>query len=202
MINKYADFLARKTPLAMASGFDPKSLPDHLFDFQQACVSFCIKQGRAGLYLDTGLGKTRCQLEWAAQSAHASNGRALILTPLAVAKQMEREALALGYEARVIREQADAGPGINICNYDRIEKLDADDFGAVSLDESSILKSFGGKEWDDAFGGLKPFIHQLANHGPDMRDALIGQVEPDFTGNQLGDVFLLHAHTPRHNLLR
>lgn len=142
---EYAQFLANKTPMAMASGFDPKPLPDHLFDFQQACVDFCIKQGRAGLYLDTGLGKTRCQLEWASQSAQASNGRALILTPLAVAKQMEREALALGYEARVIREQLDAGPGINICNYDRLEKLDVDDFGAVSLDESSILKSFGGK---------------------------------------------------------
>lgn len=145
MKNTYSEFLAGKAPRPMASGIKSSTLPDHLFDFQKACVDFCINQGRAGLYLDTGLGKTRCQLEWASQTAKASNGRALILTPLAVAKQIEREALALGYEARVIREQSDAGPGISICNYDRLEKLDVDEFGAVSLDESSILKSFGGK---------------------------------------------------------
>lgn len=141
----YQEFLARKAPRAQSSGFEPSSLPDHLFDFQKECVAFCLRQGRAGLYLDTGLGKTRCQLEWAAQSAEKSNGKALLLTPLAVAKQIEREAKALGYEACVIREQSDARDGINICNYDRLDKIDADAFGAVSLDESSILKSFGGK---------------------------------------------------------
>lgn len=141
----YSDFLARKAPRAHASGFEPSSLPDHLFDFQQECVAFCLRQGRAGLYLDTGLGKTRCQLEWLAQSAERSNGKSLLLTPLAVAKQIEREAVALGYDARVIRDQSQARDGINIVNYDRLDKIDADQFGAVSLDESSILKSFGGK---------------------------------------------------------
>ena len=144
----YADFLARKAPRAMASGFEPRSLPDHLFDFQKECVAFALRQGRAGLYLDTGLGKTRCQLEWCAQAAEQSNGKALLLTPLAVAKQIEREARALGYDARVIREQSDARDGINICNYDRMDKIDADAYGAVSLDEASILKSFGGKTAD------------------------------------------------------
>lgn len=144
-MSDYQSFLATKTPRAQSSGFEPSAMPAHLFDFQQACVEFCIKQGRAGLYLDTGLGKTRCQLEWAAQSAAQSNGKALILTPLAVAKQIEREAKQLGYEARVIRDQSDAKDGINIVNYDRLDKIDADQFGAVSLDESSVLKSFNGK---------------------------------------------------------
>lgn len=144
----YAEFLARKAPRAQSSGFEPGPLPDHLFDFQKECVAFCLRQGRAGLYLDTGLGKSRCQLEWAAQSAEQSNGKALMLTPLAVAKQIEREARALGYEARVIRDQSEAKDGINICNYDRLEKLDVQEFGAVSLDESSILKSFGGRTSD------------------------------------------------------
>jgi hypothetical protein len=142
---EYAAFLAGKAPRAQVAGFEPEPLPDHLFDFQQHCVEFCIRQGRAGLYLDTGLGKTRCQLEWARQCAERSNGRALILTPLAVAKQIEREGQSLGYECRVIREQSEARDGVNICNYDRLDKLDSDAFGAVSLDESSILKSFGGK---------------------------------------------------------
>lgn len=142
---EYAAFLARKAPRAQSSGFEPSPMPDHLFDFQQAVVDFSIRQGRAGCYLDTGLGKTRVQLEWAAQCAKASNGKALILTPLAVAKQIEREGLELGYEARVVRDQSQVKDGINICNYDRLDKLDADQFGAVSLDESSVLKSFDGK---------------------------------------------------------
>lgn len=141
----YRDFLASKTPRAQSSGIEPAAPAKHLFDFQRACVDFAIRQGRAGLYLDTGLGKTRCQLEWAWQSLSAANGYALIMTPLAVAKQIEREAQMLGYDARVIRSQADAKPGINICNYDRLDKIEPDAFGVISLDESGILKSFGGK---------------------------------------------------------
>lgn len=141
----YSEFLASKAPAIQPSGFEPASLPDHLFDFQQACVEFAIRQGRTGLYLDTGLGKTRCQLEWADQCHKASNGMALLLTPLAVAKQIEREGQGLGYDCRVIRDQSEARAGINVCNYDRLDKIDPDAFGVVSLDESSILKSFGGK---------------------------------------------------------
>lgn len=145
MTDDYQSFLASKTPRAQATGIEPKPLPDHLFDFQAACVDFCLRQGRAGLYLDTGLGKTRCQLEWARQSAESANGKALILTPLAVAKQIEREGRELGYDVGVIRDQSEAKFAINICNYDRLDKIDHDAFGAVSLDESSILKSFNGK---------------------------------------------------------
>ncbi len=62
-----------------------------------------------------------------------------------MARQIEREGLALGYQCRVIRDQSEAGDGINICNYDRLDKLDPAAYGAVSLDEASILKSFTGK---------------------------------------------------------
>jgi superfamily II DNA or RNA helicase len=145
MKSDYSAFLAKKRPSAVAVGIDPPPLNPGLFDFQAACVDFALRQGRCGLYLDTGLGKTFCQLEWADKAMHASNGYALILTPLAVARQMEREAQARGYDARVIREQSEARPGINICNYDRMDKIDPDAFGVVSLDEASILKNFSGK---------------------------------------------------------
>ena len=182
-MSDYQSFLARKAPRAQASGFEPKSLPDHLFDFQKECVAFCLRQGRAGLYLDTGLGKTRCQLEWAAQSAEQSNGKALILTPLAVAKQIEREGRALGYEARVIRDQSEARDGINICNYDRLDKIDPDQFGAVSLDEASILKSFNGKTSGalvNAFAGHRFRLAATATPAPNDHMEL-GQ-QADFLG--------------------
>lgn len=169
MIPEYADFLARKAPRAQSSGVAPSAMPAHLFDFQQACVAFAVEQGRCGLFLDTGLGKTRCQLEWAAQAAAASNGRALILTPLAVARQIEREGLSLGYDVRVIREQSEAREGVNVVNYDRLEKIDPDWYGAVSLDESSVLKSFTGKTTRaliDSFSGHRFRMAATATPAP------------------------------------
>lgn len=131
----YAAFLASKAPRPQAVGIEPREMPAHLFDFQAECAAFALRRGRAAMFLDTGLGKTRIQLEWARQAADASNGRALLLTPLAVARQIEREGLSLGYQVRVIREQSEAGEGINVCNYDRLDKMEPDAFGAVSLDE-------------------------------------------------------------------
>lgn len=123
---------------------DVPALASHLFPFQREAVAFGLRAGSWGCFFDTGLGKTRTQLEWCAHASEASNGWALILTPLAVARQIEAEGRACGYTVRVIRSQADAGPGINICNYDRIHLIEPEAFGAISLDESSILKAFTG----------------------------------------------------------
>lgn len=141
----YAAFLASKAPRPSAVGIEPGPMHEALFDYQRAVTEFCVRQGRAALFLDTGLGKSACILEWSEQMARASNGYALILTPLAVAKQFEREAAKFGYEARVVRSDADVKPGINVCNYDRLDLLNPVRFGAVALDESSVLKSFTGK---------------------------------------------------------
>lgn len=142
----YADFLAAKAPRADARGLSRMPpLSAHLFDFQRHCVEFLLSAGSGGLFLDTGLGKTLVQLEYSEHARQASNGMALILTPIAVAKQIEREARKFGYDARVIRDQSEAREGINICNYDRMHLIDPRAFGSVTLDEGSILKSFGGK---------------------------------------------------------
>ena len=159
----YLDFLARKAPRAKASGVDPQPMPDCLKAFQAETTAFAVRQGSAALFLNTGLGKTRCQLEWARQCAEASNGRALVLTPLAVARQFEREGLALGYDVRVIRSGDDAGPGINICNYDRLDLLRPEQFGAVALDESSILKSFTGATTRALIEFLRPHRFRLCS---------------------------------------
>ena len=142
MNNEYKNFLASKAPRAAEFGLTPNPMPDHLFDYQRDCVAFAIKQGRSALFLDTGLGKTACMLEWASQCV--GDGMAIILTPLAVARQIEREGIRWGYDIRVIRDQSEAKPGINVCNYDRLDKLDCEKFEAVVLDESSILKSLHG----------------------------------------------------------
>lgn len=155
--DSYLAFLEAKAPKAVERGFEPGPMPSHLFGHQAACIEHNIRCGSGGLFLDTGLGKTPCELEWARQCAEKSNGRALILTPLAVARQIEREGLRWGYQIRVIRDQSEAGEGINVCNYDRLDKLDPQEFGAVALDESSILKSFTGKT-------TRALIEQFRDH--------------------------------------
>jgi len=154
----YGDFLASKAIRATERGLsDVPKMADHLFPFQRSCVDFSLRAGSAGNFLSTGLGKTACELEWSAHAAEASNGKALILAPLSVGWQIEKEAERWGYNARVIREQDEAKNGINICNYDRLDRLDPAAFGAVALDESSILKSFGGKT-------SRALIEAFANH--------------------------------------
>ncbi len=143
----YRALLARKALRVDSTGITKQQdvLAEHLFEYQKECVSFLLAIGRGGLFLDTGLGKTACELEWSRHASEATNGRALILTPLAVAAQIAREGERWGYDARVIRDKTESRHGIDICNYDRLDKLDLSSYGSVVLDESSILKSFAGK---------------------------------------------------------
>jgi hypothetical protein len=142
----YLEFLAGKTPAAIARGLSTTpALSSHLFGFQKHCVEFLLHVGSGGLFLDTGLGKTLVQLEYAEHARQASNGKALILCPLAVAHQIAKEGVKFGYPAHVIRDQSEAREGINVCNYDRLHLIDPSAFGVVTMDEASILKSFTGK---------------------------------------------------------
>lgn len=147
MSDDYSTFLARKVVAAPDLGvdIDDRDLHQDLFDFQRVCVRFALRKGRAALFLDTGLGKTRCQLEFCRHAIEKTGRPALILAPLAVAHQIDREGRSIGYDCRVIRDAAGVLPGINICNYDRLDLLNPAAFGCVSLDESGILRSFTGK---------------------------------------------------------
>jgi superfamily II DNA or RNA helicase len=142
----YRDFIASKALTAQSAGFKPSALPDRLFSHQRTAVDYALGKGRAALFLDTGLGKSGCEAVFANEAARETGKSAIILTPLAVAKQMQRECEAFGVEAKVIREDAeiDNSARVFIANYERLSKLDVSRFGAVVLDESSILKSFMG----------------------------------------------------------
>lgn len=145
-MDNYASFLAAKAPKAKASGLaELPTLHKEFKPHQRDVTAFALTQGRAGIYLDTGLGKSFVELEFCKHGGTATNGTSLLLTPLAVARQIEKEAKRFGYDARVVRDQSEVRDGINICNYDRLDKLDPDAFGCVALDEAGILKSFSGK---------------------------------------------------------
>ena len=139
----YAEFIASKAVVIPSAGVTIGSDDIHpmLFPFQRDMTVWALRKGRAAIFADTGLGKTFMQIEWARQIGVDT----LIIAPLAVARQTIREAAKLGVGARYVRDQSDVEPGISITNYEMIDHFDMNAFGAVVLDESSILKSLTSK---------------------------------------------------------
>ena len=143
----YEEFLKHKDFVTESSGFDieKSDLNPMLYDFQKDIVRWALKKGKADIFADCGLGKTPMQLSWAHQVHKHTGGMVLILTPLAVAEQTKREANKFGYDAKVVESQEECVPGINITNYEKLDRFVANKFIGVVLDESSILKSYSGK---------------------------------------------------------
>lgn len=139
----YERFLDKKSQLGGIDGFDPIAMPSTLFEFQQNLVEWALRKGRAAIFADCGLGKTPMQLTWADNVVRHTNKPVIIMTPLAVGAQTQREAEKFGIEAR--RSMAGVLPkGIVIVNYERLHHFDPNDFAGAVCDESSILKSFDG----------------------------------------------------------
>jgi superfamily II DNA or RNA helicase len=137
----YTSFIERKLSVVMPTGLaDVGSIAGPLFPHQEPLTRWALKRGRAAIFADTGLGKTRMQLAWADAVHRLAGHDVLILAPLAVAAQTVREGAEMGLVVTHCREAEDVRPGINITNYDRLHKFDASRFGAVVLDESSIIK--------------------------------------------------------------
>lgn len=139
----YEDFLRDKSQLDGDYGFEPVWLPDTMFDFQAAMVTWALRKGRAALLEDCGLGKGLQELVWLENVVRHTNGNVLLKAPLAVAAQLAREAEKFGIEAHYSRD-GKIKRGINITNYERLHLFDANDFTGSANDESSILKNFDG----------------------------------------------------------
>lgn len=137
----YEEFLAAKAHSVDAVPVPHGELAAHLFPFQRDLVAWALRRGRAAIFADTGLGKTAMQVEWA--RCVARHGRVLILAPLAVAEQTQREAARFGVDVAVRRR--DEGDAITIANYEMLHAFDPAAFDGVALDESSILKAYDGK---------------------------------------------------------
>lgn len=144
--SEYESFIERKSQIAMNDGFEPVFLPDWLFDFQRHLFEWSVRKGRAAIFADCGMGKTPMQLAWAENVVRHTRGKVLILTPLAVGAQTEREAAKFGIDCRrcpdaVLRDT----DRILIANYERLHYFNCEDFAAVVCDESSAIKSFNGE---------------------------------------------------------
>ena len=141
----YDTFLASKTIAADALGIvrDLSNYP--LFPHQRELAEWALRRGRAAIFAATGLGKTRMHLTWGNEVARETRRPVIVLAPLAVAEQTVAEGRAIGIPVTHVREQAEVRAVVNVCNYERLHRLDPSAFGGVVLDESSIIKHHDAK---------------------------------------------------------
>ena len=156
----YSTFLDRKAHIGGDHGFEPLFMPDFLFDFQQSLIEWQCRKGRGAIFADCGLGKTPMQLVWAENVVRKTNGNVLILTTLAVAAQMVREAEKFGIGAKRSTDGT-AHRGITIINYEKLHLFDASDFVGCVCDESSILKNFNGARKGEITAFMRKMPYRL-----------------------------------------
>jgi DNA modification methylase len=139
----YYEFLKTKQLRFQSTGIeiDEGLIHPLLFPFQRDLTCWAIRKGRAAIFADTGLGKTFMQLEW----ARLLGKRTLIIAPLSVARQTVREARNIDLDIHYVRGQNEITDDLLwITDYEMIKAFDFSQFGAIVLDESSILKAISG----------------------------------------------------------
>jgi hypothetical protein len=178
----YSDFLKAKVKMAHFGGFDvPKTaLNPILKAHQKDIVQWAIQGGNRAIFASFGLGKSVMQIEWMGKTIEKAGGIGLIIAPLGVRQELMRDARMLGYELQFIKSASEITPDHNlyITNYETVRdgKLDPTLFTAVSLDEASVLRSFGSKTYQEflpMFSGVKYKLVNTATPSPNRFKELI-----------------------------
>ena len=148
----YEEFVASKALTSPESGFDPgDEISDVLFPFQRDIVRWACKGGRRAIFAAFGLGKSLMQLELMRLIGNREGGRQLIVCPLGVRQEFKRDAQLLGLEPKFIRRSSEVAceSGLFLTNYESVrdDKLDVSLFNATTLDEASVLRSYGSKTY-------------------------------------------------------
>lgn len=200
----YIEFLKTKIEIATDSGFDiePSQLNKALKPHQKDAVAWALKGGRRALFESFGLGKTVQEIEFCYQAAKHCGGRALIVLPLGVKQEFTRDAVeVMGYEkpdyCRTMDEVETSKSMIVLTNYERVRDGDIrpDYFCATSLDEASVLRSFGSKTYQTFLDKFKNVPYKLvatATPSPNRYKELVhyaGYLEVMDTGQALTRFF-------------
>lgn len=200
----YKEFLESKIELAQDSGFEvnPADINKALKPHQRDAVIWALKGGRRALFESFGLGKTIQEIEFCKQVIDHEGGRALIVLPLGVKQEFTQDAVdVLGYDApvycRSMEEVESCDSSIVLTNYERVRDGDIrpDYFVATSLDEASVLRSFGSKTYQTFLDKFKNVPYKLvatATPSPNKYKELIhyaGYLEIMDTGQALTRFF-------------
>lgn len=163
-VKTYADFINDKKMVPVISGHDvdADNLNANLFDFQRVITKWGVKRGRAAIFADTGLGKTIMQASWADEVVKHTGGDVLVFAPLCVAHQTVKGVADFDIGINYCRDRDGLKPGINITNYEMMEKFDMSEFAGVVLDESSIIKHRDGKTRNAMIEQCRPVPYRLS----------------------------------------
>ncbi|MET3648056.1 DNA methyltransferase [Phyllobacterium ifriqiyense] len=177
----YVDFLKNKVRLAPVSGFEisDDEVNPLLKPHQAAIVKWAVRGGKRAIFAAFGLGKSVIQIEMLRIVSEKAKGRGLIVLPLGVRQEFRRDGRMLGVEIKFIRSIAEAGEtGLYMTNYETVRdgKIDPNDFTAVTLDEASVLRSYGSKTYQTfltLFDGVRYRFVATATPSPNRYKELI-----------------------------
>ncbi len=176
----YQDFLTSKIAVDKGMGFEVAGISSVLKPHQRDIVTWAVRGGRRAIFAAFGLGKSLIQIEIMRLIQQREGLRQLIVCPLGVRQEFKRDAQdLLGIETRFVRRSDDVvEPGLYITNYESVRdgRLDVNLFNAVSLDEASVLRSYGSKTYQEfltLFSGVKYRFVATATPSPNRHKELI-----------------------------
>jgi DNA modification methylase len=224
----YAAFVKAKAVRAPELGL-PMAANDVnpiLHRHQPVLVKWMVEGGRRALFANFGLGKTMIQIEAMRLIAEqVAAGAAtwpicLIVIPLTVVTEFKRDAATLGVDvlfvrttAEILTAQARGYRGLYLTNYESVRegKIDTSILTAVSLDEASCLRGFGGtktfREFMRLFDGVRFKFVATATPSPNEYIELlayaaflevmdVGQAKTRFfkRNSEKADALTIHPH--------
>ncbi|HEX4302858.1 MAG TPA: DNA methyltransferase [Rhizomicrobium sp.] len=154
-MDAYRAFLEQKIKLAEFSGFDVarEDLNDWLKPHAAVAVQWALKGGRRALFEAFGLHKTSQQIEILTAVQRRTGRPTLNVIPLGVRGEFLDDAKQMGRRLKFIRDADEIDPDVDVhlTNYETIRerKLDPNLFAGASLDEASVLRSYGSKTYQE-----------------------------------------------------
>ncbi|MGI5065566.1 DNA methyltransferase [Treponema putidum] len=154
----YDEFLRSKIAIAKDSGFNIElsEINNILKPHQKDAVRWAIHGGCRAIFASFGLGKTVIQLEILRLILQKEGGKALIVTPLNIVDEFfnDAEKLLNNLPLQYVKNQEEidnSTASILITNYERVRdgNINLNTFTACSLDEASVLRSYGSKTYQE-----------------------------------------------------
>jgi len=148
----YQEFLQGKMVRAPMSGFEisDNELQSVLKGHQTQICKWALRGGRRAIFAAFGLGKSFMQLSIMNAILKRFGGKLIIVAPLGVRQEFFKDAAKLGIEITFIKSDFEAKKdGIYLTNYEPVRdgKIDPAQFIAATLDEASVLRSYGSKTY-------------------------------------------------------
>lgn len=160
ILSNYNKFLRAKIKLAPRKGFDVplEQINPGLKPHTRDIVRWALSGGQRAIFASFGLHKTSTNLEVMRQIGIHRPCLRLIVLPLGVRQEFTREVAKRftgdrAIDLKFIRSDDEIGDvgTVYMTNYESVRegKVDPRKFSAASLDEASILRSFGSKTYQE-----------------------------------------------------